>query len=234
MRHHSTPVFDIWQDPQERYDLFMNNFTERTWTLVTISEAIKDFMKTYVQYPPRKLQSEGYSGPLTLSTPRSSTASGWILQKGRHHDRYAHGELAFELAAPGAVPRAASAVLAQPTSNEDEEDDYGKTHCIFFVDRLDRPGSAVCCGPCPGPAAFLERRQGQAGHRRIRREGDEGGRPGLRPARPTRLHLRQRRHALGRAADVFPTPLRARSREGAGAAASRVAGQRAVRLAAQG
>jgi hypothetical protein len=36
-------------------------------TLVTISEAIKNLMKTYVQYPPRKLQSESYSGPLTLS-----------------------------------------------------------------------------------------------------------------------------------------------------------------------
>jgi arylsulfatase A-like enzyme len=34
-------VFDLWQDPQERYDIFMNNYTERTWTLVTISEAIK-------------------------------------------------------------------------------------------------------------------------------------------------------------------------------------------------
>ena len=60
-------VFDLWQDPQERYDIFMNNYTERTWTLVTISEAIKTLMKTYVQYPPRKLQSESYSGPLTLS-----------------------------------------------------------------------------------------------------------------------------------------------------------------------
>lgn len=60
-------VFDLWQDPQERYDLFMNNFTERTWTIVTISEAIKGLMKTYVQYPPRKLQSESYSGPITLS-----------------------------------------------------------------------------------------------------------------------------------------------------------------------
>jgi arylsulfatase len=45
----------------------MNNFTERTWTLVTISEAIKDLMKTYVKYPPRKLQSMGYDGPITLS-----------------------------------------------------------------------------------------------------------------------------------------------------------------------
>jgi hypothetical protein len=45
----------------------MNNYTERTWTLVTISEAIKDLMKTYVQYPPRKLQSMTYTGPITIS-----------------------------------------------------------------------------------------------------------------------------------------------------------------------
>jgi arylsulfatase len=60
-------VFDLWQDPQERYDIFMNNYTEHTWTLVSISAAIKDLMKTYVQYPPRKLQSESYSGPLTIT-----------------------------------------------------------------------------------------------------------------------------------------------------------------------
>src|SRR5262245_29886139 len=60
-------VFDLWQDPQERYDIFMNNFTERTWTMITISGAIKDLMKTYVQYPPRKLQSASYSGPITIS-----------------------------------------------------------------------------------------------------------------------------------------------------------------------
>jgi len=60
-------VFDLWQDPQERYDIFMNNYTERTWTMVTIAGAIKDLMKTYVQYPPRKLQSMGYDGPIELS-----------------------------------------------------------------------------------------------------------------------------------------------------------------------
>jgi arylsulfatase A-like enzyme len=60
-------IFDLWADPQERYDIFMNNFTERTWTMVTFSEAIKNLMKTYVQYPPRKLQSMTYSGPITLS-----------------------------------------------------------------------------------------------------------------------------------------------------------------------
>ena len=60
-------VFDLWQDPQERYDIFMNNYTERTWELVTINNAIQALMKTYVQYPPRKMQGEGYTGPITLS-----------------------------------------------------------------------------------------------------------------------------------------------------------------------
>jgi hypothetical protein len=35
-------VFDLWADPQERYDIFMNNYTERTWTLVTINQAIQN------------------------------------------------------------------------------------------------------------------------------------------------------------------------------------------------
>ncbi|MBN2294369.1 MAG: arylsulfatase [Pirellulales bacterium] len=60
-------IFDLLQDPQERYDLFMNNFTEHTWTLVTFNQAIHDLMKTYAKYPPRKLQSEVYTGPITLS-----------------------------------------------------------------------------------------------------------------------------------------------------------------------
>jgi arylsulfatase A-like enzyme len=60
-------IFDLWQDPQERYDVFMNNFTEHSWTLITFNEAIKDLMSTYVKYPPRKMQGEGYSGPVTLT-----------------------------------------------------------------------------------------------------------------------------------------------------------------------
>ncbi|HEX5003965.1 MAG TPA: arylsulfatase [Gemmatimonadales bacterium] len=60
-------IFDLWQDPQERYDVFMNNFTEHTWTLVTFNGAINDLMKTYLKYPPRKMQGEGYNGPIELS-----------------------------------------------------------------------------------------------------------------------------------------------------------------------
>ncbi|WP_407642631.1 arylsulfatase [Desulfopila aestuarii] len=60
-------IFDLWQDPQERYDIFMNNYTERTWTLVTINEEVRKLMKTYLDHPPRKLQSEVYTGPITIS-----------------------------------------------------------------------------------------------------------------------------------------------------------------------
>lgn len=60
-------VYDLWQDPQERYNIFMNNYTERTWTMVTFNKAISDKMKSYVEYPPRKLQSEIYTGPITIS-----------------------------------------------------------------------------------------------------------------------------------------------------------------------
>ena len=60
-------VFDLLADPQERYDIFMNNFTEHTWAVVPANDAISRLMKTYVDYPPRKVQSEAYSGPITLS-----------------------------------------------------------------------------------------------------------------------------------------------------------------------
>jgi hypothetical protein len=35
--------------------------------MVAISDAIKQLMETYIKYPPRKLQSMTYTGPLTIS-----------------------------------------------------------------------------------------------------------------------------------------------------------------------
>jgi len=60
-------VFDLLEDPQERYDIFMTTFTESTWALVPANEAVQALIKTYIDYPPRKLQSETYTGPITLS-----------------------------------------------------------------------------------------------------------------------------------------------------------------------
>ena len=50
-------LFDMWQDPQERYDIFMNNYTEHTWAMILFDGVMKDLMKSYVKYPPRKQQS---------------------------------------------------------------------------------------------------------------------------------------------------------------------------------
>jgi len=60
-------VFDLRAEPQERYDIFMNNFTERTWIGVIMGDELKKVMATYVKYPPRKLQSASYTGPITIS-----------------------------------------------------------------------------------------------------------------------------------------------------------------------
>jgi arylsulfatase len=74
-------IFDLWADPQERYDILMNSFTERTWMMVTIGTEIQDLMKTYVKYPPRKMQSLGYTGPITLSQYQRFAYIREILEK---------------------------------------------------------------------------------------------------------------------------------------------------------
>jgi cysteine synthase len=61
----------------------MNNYTERTWTLVTMNEATKTLMKTYAQYPPRKLQSEVYTGPITITDyERLQTVRDMLAKEG--------------------------------------------------------------------------------------------------------------------------------------------------------
>ncbi len=60
-------LFDLWQDPQERYDVVMNSWGDNTWVAAIMGPEIEKLMKTYVQYPPRKLQSAIYTGPITIT-----------------------------------------------------------------------------------------------------------------------------------------------------------------------
>ena len=60
-------IFDLWQDPQERYDILMNGFTEHTWMAPVMGVELQRVMKTFLEYPPRKLQSETYTGPITIT-----------------------------------------------------------------------------------------------------------------------------------------------------------------------
>ncbi len=60
-------IFDLLADPQERYDIFMNNFTESSWVAPVMGEELEKVGKSFVKYPPRKKQGEGYDGPVTIS-----------------------------------------------------------------------------------------------------------------------------------------------------------------------
>ncbi|MBK8487642.1 MAG: arylsulfatase [Chitinophagales bacterium] len=74
-------IYDIWQDPQERYDLFMNSFTEKTWTIVIFNKAIQDLINTYIQYPPRQLQSEVYTGPMGITQFRTMEEAKKLMEQ---------------------------------------------------------------------------------------------------------------------------------------------------------
>ncbi|MFL0352497.1 arylsulfatase [Xanthomarina sp. GH4-25] len=74
-------IYDLWADPQERYDIFMTSFTEKTWTLPIFSKATQDLMKTYVEYPPRPLQSETFTGPLEIKQFRDIQKAKILLKE---------------------------------------------------------------------------------------------------------------------------------------------------------
>ena len=101
-------------------------------------------------------------------------------------------------------------------------------------DRHRQPVGGDGRGATGRSAAIVARRCEQAGDRRLRRGGDQRRQRRLRAGRRADRHLRQRRHALDRAADLHPAPIRLRSGAGAGAGASGVADDRTVRGAAGG
>ena len=74
-------IYDLWQDPQERYDLFMNSFTEKTWTMVIFGLAQQKLMQSYIDYPPRPLQSESYSGPMSVTRFRTIQQAKKLMQE---------------------------------------------------------------------------------------------------------------------------------------------------------
>lgn len=74
-------IYDLWQDPQERYDLFMNGVTEKTWTLPVFNKAIQELMQTYIKYPPRPLQSEVFTGPMEINKFRTIQEAKKLLEE---------------------------------------------------------------------------------------------------------------------------------------------------------
>ena len=189
-------VFDIWQDPQERYDIFMNNFTERTWTLVTISEAIKELMKTCVQYP--RNQSEALLGPLTLS----------------NYEKFQHVREILKKASRSACPRELDSSYRRPWGQALGRLSFRLRPPAMRMNMKRRIASLsmtvliglVCCRLLPMPRTRCPpgttARPSRPSSHSSRKS--QGRLIGLRAARRTHRHFRQRRHVVGRAADVFP------------------------------
>jgi len=56
----------------KRYTIFMTTFTERNCAVVPASDSVSDLMKTQMKCPSRKLQSESFAAPITISKYRLS------------------------------------------------------------------------------------------------------------------------------------------------------------------
>src|SRR5262249_44354759 len=54
-------LFDLWQDPQERYDIFMTSWAEKTWQAPQMAERLLSLLPSYQKYPNRPLQTAGIS-----------------------------------------------------------------------------------------------------------------------------------------------------------------------------
>ncbi len=55
-------IYNLWEDPQERYDVFMTTGRENTWAIPFFGEEMKKVIATYKQFPPRPLQSVVFDG----------------------------------------------------------------------------------------------------------------------------------------------------------------------------
>jgi len=64
-------VFDLWQDAQERYDLLMTNWTEKTWVVFAVEGEVKKLLANYKKYPPRPMQSFVQALPYTIDQFRT-------------------------------------------------------------------------------------------------------------------------------------------------------------------
>ena len=56
-------LYDLWQDPQERFDIFMTNWTEKTWMAGPMGQKAMELLATYKKYPNRPVQTLALGAP---------------------------------------------------------------------------------------------------------------------------------------------------------------------------
>jgi hypothetical protein len=55
-------IYNLWEDPQERYDIFMTTGRENTWFASVMTTQLTKVIDTFKQYPPRPPQSLIFDG----------------------------------------------------------------------------------------------------------------------------------------------------------------------------
>lgn len=50
-------LYDLWQDPQERYDILMTHWTEKTWMMGPIGQMAQELLASYQEHPNRPIQT---------------------------------------------------------------------------------------------------------------------------------------------------------------------------------
>ncbi|MGZ4694120.1 MAG: hypothetical protein ACXWA3_10885, partial [Acidimicrobiales bacterium] len=50
-------LYDLWQDPQERYDILMTHWTEKTWMMGPIGQMAMELLASYKEHPNRPIQT---------------------------------------------------------------------------------------------------------------------------------------------------------------------------------
>jgi arylsulfatase len=60
-------VYNLWEDPQERYDIFMTTGRANDWTAPFFMAELEKVVKSFEEYPPRPMQSLAYTGEMTIN-----------------------------------------------------------------------------------------------------------------------------------------------------------------------
>ena len=86
-------IFDLWQDPQERYDIFMTNWTEHTWIAPVMQAELTAGDENFHRLSAAKAAKRRLQRPNHHFRLREIWLAPGSTQEGRRHDYDAHRKL---------------------------------------------------------------------------------------------------------------------------------------------
>ena len=74
-------IYDLMMDPQERVNIFMNSQTETTWAAPIMTQQLQKIMESFIEYPPRAVQSDTYAGPMSITRFRTIQEAKQLMKQ---------------------------------------------------------------------------------------------------------------------------------------------------------